>query len=126
MVVNLNVLLCKKNRAKHNKEQEEPTPAPNPRDVLVYENKKIEYLNTTINPSKTTRTRCSPTTACDSYDIKTIPYMLEHVRYTFPSTYTMIDYTKIRECLKGKRILLLGDKTMAELFHDLAILLSGG
>ena len=35
------------------------------------------------------------------------------------------DMKRTRDCLARKRILLLGDSTMGEMFHDLAILLSG-
>jgi hypothetical protein len=35
------------------------------------------------------------------------------------------DMVKTRRCLKQRQVLLLGDSTMGELFHDLAIILSG-
>ena len=39
--------------------------------------------------------------------------------------YKLYDSKKTAKCLQRKRIVLLGDSTMGETFHDLAILLSG-
>ena len=54
-----------------------------------------------------------------------IPYIFEHVSTQFPNDYEFYDMAKTRNCLRKRRILLLGDSTMSEFFHDVAILISG-
>ena len=68
---------------------------------------------------------CIPKLACYGTDITTIPYMVNHVSWTFMQKYELYDSRKLRYCLKGKRVVLLGDSTMGETFHDFSIVLSG-
>ena len=85
----------------------------------------LEYMDNVINYNKNSRSRCNPSYACNGIDIKTIPYMFGHTLPSFATENRFFDMEKTRNCLKNKRIVLLGDSTMGELFHDLAILLSG-
>ena len=79
----------------------------------------------TIISDKHSTTRCNPVEACARIDITTIPYIFEHVSPSFARDNGWWDMKRTRDCLARKRILLLGDSTMGEMFHDLAILLSG-
>ena len=87
----------------------------------------LPVLNTTINIDTNSPTRCSPVFACEGYDILSVPYLAEHVLPSFmqETKTTIHDTKKTCECLRKKHLLLLGDATMAEVFHDLAILMSG-
>ena len=68
---------------------------------------------------------CRPKGACAGIDITTIPYVVNHVLSRFSRDFKLFDSRKVGKCLNGMRIVLLGDDSMAETFHDLAILLSG-
>ena len=88
----------------------------------------LEHLyNLTIVHNKHSKTRCSPTFACEDINALDIPYLFEHVSPDFAKDNHggLYDMEKTRKCLKRKRVLLLGDSTMSETFHDLSILLSG-
>ena len=70
-------------------------------------------------------TLCHPNDACEGIDIKTIPFMIDHVLEKFTNTQGFFDTRKTTNCLKNTRITLLGDSTMIEVANDLAILMSG-
>ena len=90
--------------------------------ILVYIfNVNSQYY---ISYDKKTK-KCSPSNVCQGIDIKTIPFIVDHVLDTFVKTQKLFDTVAVGECLKNKRILLLGDSTMIEFANDLSILLSG-
>ena len=70
-------------------------------------------------------TKCNPWSACKGIDIKTIPFILDHVSWRFTNIQHLFDTDSTEKCLRDKRITLLGDSTMIEVANDLAILLSG-
>ena len=71
------------------------------------------------------KTLCNPVNACKGIDIKTIPFMFDHVSERFTNTQNLYDTTAANKCLKNKRITLLGDTTMTEVANDMAVLMSG-
>lgn len=71
------------------------------------------------------KTLCNPVNACKGIDIKTIPFMFDHVSERFTNTQNLYDTTAVNKCLKNKRITLLGDTTMTEVANDMAVLMSG-
>ena len=91
--------------------------------ILVNLPSSVDYIHTLprlsddvirMNPNGS----CSPRAACS------IPYMVNHVSPSFSRDYSFFDTQMLTDCLRNKRVLLLGDSTTGETFHDLAILLS--
>ena len=78
-----------------------------------------------ITYDKKSSTLCDPTSACKGIDIRKIPFIFDHVTDDFAKSQQLFDTDATSECLKDKRLVLLGDSTMIELANDLAILLSG-
>jgi hypothetical protein len=64
-------------------------------------------------------------------DLNEIPDLLIHKKIFAKSlkfeyeNFKFVDATILQHCLAGKNVILLGDSTMTEVTHDLAILLSG-
>jgi len=71
---------------------------------------------------------CLPA-VCGKADVRTIFDFEGHVSASqlvkFGLSNKLRGTKEARECLKGKKLLLLGDSTLGETAHDLAILLSG-
>ena len=88
------------------------------------DNNLEHMVGNTIISDTHSRTRCNPPEACAGVDVTTIPYIFEHVSPAFAKDNGWWDTKRARDCLQKKRVLLLGDSTMGEMFHDLAILLS--
>jgi hypothetical protein len=78
-----------------------------------------------IEYNKQSSTNCDPSSACKGIDIRSIPFIFNHVTENFVKTQDFYDTDAVSSCLKNKRIVLLGDSTMIELANDMTILLSG-
>jgi len=58
-------------------------------------------------------------------DISSIPDILDVINQSNFNSFNFIGSQGVRNCLSGKRIIFLGDSTMTEQVHDIAILLAG-
>lgn len=92
----------------------------NLKDIIEY-GEKEQYIR--YDPHS--KTLCNPAVACKDIDIKTIPFVFDHVSERFINTQKFFDTKLTNKCLKNKRITLLGDSTMIEVANDLAVLMSG-
>ena len=70
---------------------------------------------------------CHPKEACQGVDIRTIPYILEHVTPAFVTfrNHKLYDQARTETCLRDRNILILGDSVSEELVFDIGTLLSG-
>jgi hypothetical protein len=81
----------------------------------------LELLPTS-NECKFLSPRCK---TFEGIDFRTIPYTVDRVLSTFTSISNLFDDTKMRQCLKDRYVVFLGDSTVSERILDMTMTMGG-